>query len=288
MPSGHLSFFDLPEQYRSGRARFTIVPVPFDGTSTWKKGADQGPRALLDASTQVELYDIETGTEPYREGIAAAGEVRATGDVESMVESVGTVVASVLESRSVPVVVGGEHSVSIGAIRAAASSAGGELTVLQLDAHADLRDEYEGSKLNHACVMARARELCPAIAVGIRSMDRSEAAPAKSMPVWYAHEIVGRADWPERVAKSFDGPVYITIDLDVFDPSIMPSTGTPEPGGLGWYEVLALLRSVTETHRVLGFDVVELCPDGSHAAEFLAAKLVYKLMSYIVASGITG
>jgi agmatinase len=170
--------------------------------------------------------------------------------------------------------------VSIGAIRAAVKKYK-KLTVLQLDAHTDLRQEYHGSKYNHACVMARARELCPIVQVGIRSMEAGEKRYLDRTRIFFAEEIWGKADWMDTVVELLEGEVYITIDLDVFDPSIMPSTGTPEPGGLGWYEVLGLMRMVFRNNNVIGFDVVEMCPNPANKGpDFLAAKLIYKLISY--------
>lgn len=256
-----------------------MVPVPFDSTSTWKKGADRGPEAIRAASPYVERYDIETGTEIYTAGIAEHPAAITISDSESMIHAVREAVSGYLRRGAIPVVLGGEHSVSIGAVMAA-SAAYKSLSVLQLDAHADLREEYEGSRYNHACVMARVREVCPSVAVGIRSMDISERHCAE--PVIYAQRIAeGTGQWIEEAVGNLSDDVYITIDLDVFDPSIMPSTGTPEPGGLGWYQVLALLRAVAGSRRIVGFDIVELCPDGHHSADFLAAKLLYKVMTYI-------
>lgn len=275
-----LTYYDLPPHCSDpAQSRFVIIPVPFDATSTWKKGADKGPEAIRNASAQVELYDIETETEVYTAGIAEHPAPIIVSDSESMIGSVCGAATLQLSRGAVPVVLGGEHSVTVGAV-AAASAQYRDLSVLQLDAHADLRDEYEGSQYNHACVMARVRELCPSVAVGVRSMDASERESVE--PVFYAHRIAAAPGrWMEDVIGQLTGDVYITIDLDVFDPSIMPSTGTPEPGGLGWYQVLGLLKAVAEHRRIIGFDIVELCPDGHHAAEFLAAKLCYKLMSYI-------
>ncbi len=273
-------FFDLTEEQSDPRkAKFVLVPVPYDGTSTWKKGADRGPDAIREASAQVELYDIETETEVFSAGIAEHPAPVAVEASDSMIKGVRDAVSPYLSRGVVPVVLGGEHSVSIGAVQAAAA-VHKNLTVLQLDAHADLREEYEGSRYNHACVMARVRELCPTVAVGIRSMERSERD--RIGPVFYAGRIAENpGTWIHDAVAELSDEVYITIDLDVFDPSIMPSTGTPEPGGLGWYQVLTLLREVSARRRVVGFDIVELCPDGHHAAEFLAAKLCYKLMTYI-------
>ena len=177
-------------------------------------------------------------------------------------------------------VLGGEHTVSIGSVRAHLSKFP-DLSVLQLDAHTDLRDEYDGSKYNHACVMARIKELCPIVQVGIRSMDVSEKAVIDADRVFFAKDTLHSGDWTDEVIARLSEKVYVTIDLDVFDPSIMPSTGTPEPGGLLWYDVLALLRAVLTARMVVGFDVVELCPIAAHKApDFLAAKLIYKLLTY--------
>jgi len=197
-----------------------------------------------------------------------------------MVEAVRQKVVHYLAQDKFVVVLGGEHSVSIGPIKAHIAR-NEKITVLQLDAHSDLRDEYESSRYNHACVMARIAELCPITQVGIRSMDYSEKAALDKTRVVFAEDIVNNQGWEEKVVSGLSEKVYITIDLDVFDPSIMPSTGTPEPGGLLWYDVLMLLKSVFDDKEVVGFDVVELCPDERNKApDFLAAKLIYKLLSY--------
>ncbi len=275
------NFGGLPPQY-SGAAdsRIVIVPVPYDGTSTWVKGADKGPAAILSASANLELYDIETDSQIYLDGIFTDEAVTEDRSPEAMVEAVRRRVQGHLANRKLTVVVGGEHSVSVGAVQAYADCYRG-LSVLQLDAHTDLRDEYEGSKYNHACVMARVRELCPIVQVGIRSMDISEKPALTKDRVFFAHEIHDSLTWIDQVVAQLTEQVYITIDLDAFDPSIMPSTGTPEPGGLGWYEVLTLLKAVCRGRTVVGFDVVELCPvETNWAPDFLAAKLIYKILSY--------
>jgi agmatinase len=170
--------------------------------------------------------------------------------------------------------------VSIGAFQAYARHFDG-ISILQLDAHADLRDQYNGSKYNHACVMARAKELCPIVQVGIRSMDSSEKELMDESRVFFAKDIHDKTDWIDKAVAMLSDIVYITIDLDVFGLSIMPSTGTPEPGGLQWYNVLALLKAVCDSKNVVGFDVVELCPDDNNKApDFLAPKLIYKILSY--------
>jgi agmatinase len=275
------NFGGLPPQY-SGAAdsKVVIVPVPYDGTSTWVKGADKGPGAILKASANLELYDIETDSQVYLSGIFTDEPVVGDLDPAEMVGSVRRRVQDHLANSKLVVVVGGEHSVSVGAVQAHAGRYPG-MSVLQLDAHSDLRDEYEGSKYNHACVMARIRELCPMVQVGIRSMDISEKPALVEDRVFFAEDIHGRLAWIDKVVAKLSEQVYITIDLDAFDPSIMPSTGTPEPGGLMWYDVLALLRAVCRRRTVVGFDVVELCPvETSWAPDFLAAKLIYKILSY--------
>jgi agmatinase len=273
-------FGDLPAPYDDpARARIAIIPVPYDGTSTWLKGADRGPEAIIEASSHLELYDIETGTEPYRHGILTDPPVTEAGSPEDMVRAVEARVAAHLEAGRFPVVLGGEHSVAIGAIRAAAGRYPG-LSVLQLDAHTDLRPEYEGSRCNHACVMARARELAPIVQVGIRSMDVSEREGLDPRRVFYAERLRGRRGWARQVLRRLGRQVYLTLDLDVLDPSSMPSTGTPEPGGLDWHQVLELVRRVCRERELVGCDVVELAPSSNRAPDFLAAKLVYKLLAY--------
>lgn len=278
---GMSNFGGLPEPYcKAENSAIVVVPAPFDLTSTWMKGADKGPAAIIEASANVELYDIETDSEVYLRGIFTDGFVEGCASAEQMLEAVERRTAEHIRNGKFVVVVGGEHSVSIGAARAHAGKYE-NLSVLQLDAHADLRDEYNGSKYNHACVMARIKETCPIVQVGIRSMDVSEKPAMDADCVFFAADICNRRDWIQRVAERLSQRVYVTIDLDVFDPGVMPSTGTPEPGGLGWYEVLAVLRAVCREKQVVGFDVAELCPNQiNKAPDFLAAKLIYTFLSY--------
>ena len=275
------NFGDLPEEYSAQeQARVVVVPVPYDRTSTWLKGADKGPMAIIEASAHMELYDIETDSEVYRKGIFTAKAVDGGLLPEDMIEEVKEQVRRYIENDKFVVVLGGEHSVSIGSVRAHIIK-NANLTVMQLDAHCDLRDEYEGSEYNHACVMARIAELCPIMQVGIRSMDCSEKGAIDENRIIFAREIHPNSDWIEKAISKLSDKVYVTIDLDVFDSSIMPSTGTPEPGGLLWYDVLRLLKIVFEKRDVVGFDIVELCPsEGNKAPDFLASKLIYKLLSY--------
>jgi len=275
------NFGDLPDEHSAlENAEVVIIPVPYDGTSTWVKGADKGPEAIIEASANMELYDIETDSEAYRKGIFTAQPIKPRSSPEDMVAAVRRKVQEHLQKGKFTVVIGGEHSISVGSVQAHVEQYS-DMTVLQLDAHCDLRDEYEGSKYSHACVMARIRELCPIVQVGIRSMDSSEKDVLDSSRVFFARDIVESTSWVDEVVAKLSQKVYVTIDLDVFDPSVMPSTGTPEPGGLDWYGVLALLRAVCDRRDVTGFDVAELCPDSRNKApDFLAAKLIYKLLSY--------
>jgi len=281
-------FGDLPAPcFDPATAAIAVLPVPYDRTSTWKKGADLGPAAIIEASHQVEWYDIPTRTEVYRRGIATLEPVVCDEGPEVLADLVDERVTGLLKSGVLPVVLGGEHSVSIGAIRAAARCLPGT-SVLQIDAHADTREEYQGSRFNHACVMARARELCPVVQVGLRAVDISEMPGLDPHRVFWAHDIAaeGRSGtgWMDNAVSPLGDPVWVTIDLDGFDPSVLPATGTPEPGGLDWYQVIGLLERVARRRRVIGFDVVELLPTDEHwASSFLAAKLVYRFLSMIFA-----
>lgn len=261
-------------------AAMAILPVPYDGTSTWIKGADKGPEALLEASFNLEFYDIETDSEVYKKGIATLSPVLTDETPEAMSQEVERRMNEILTDGKFPVLIGGEHSVSIGAFRAMAARYPG-LSILQLDAHSDMRDEYEGSSHNHACVMARAKELTDAITqVGIRSTAIEEKKNINPERIFYAHRIKKSTDWMEQVSRQLGENVYISIDLDVLDPAYMPSTGTPEPDGLDYRQVLELMEKVIREHHVVGVDVVELCPNESNKApDFLAAKLIYQILS---------
>lgn len=274
-----------------GNPAAVILPVPYDLSSSWMKGADRGPRALLEASAYVELYDIETESQPWLRGIETAAPVECEEPPEELTRLVHRRVAEVLGRGAMPVVLGGEHSVTIGAVEATAAAskaAGRAFSVLQVDAHADTRDSYHGSKYNHACVMARAREHGPIVQVGIRAIDPSERDGLDEDRVLWAHEIAaaratGDSGWMDRAIDGLVDDVYLTIDLDAFDPSLVPATGTPEPGGLEWYEVNELVRRLVARRRLVGFDVVELLPQpGHHASDFLAAKLVYRVLAEVL------
>lgn len=275
-------FFDLPPEVADPEsAAAVIVPVPYDRTASWLRGAAGGPEAILEASRYVEVWDLETASEPWRRGIAAAEPVTCEQGPEVLAEQVEAKVSAVLDRGQLPVIVGGEHSVTIGAVRAAHARFEG-LSVLQIDAHADTRESYQGSRYSHACVMARVRELCPIVQVGIRSADSEEIPLLDDERVFWACEIVtsGTGEWISQAVDLLTDEVYVTIDVDAFDPSIVPATGTPEPGGLDWYQVNALLAGVARRREVVGFDIVELLP-GHPPSAFTAAKLLYRFLAEI-------
>jgi agmatinase len=258
-----------------------IVPVPYDGTSTWMKGADKGPDAIMEASFNLEFYDIETESEVHLKGIHTIEPVRENQSPETLVNAVYVKVLSLLNDNKLPVIIGGNHTVSIGAVKAF-SEHFKNISVLQLDAHSDLRQEYEGSSYNHACAMARIREFAPIVQTGIRSMSREEVQFVDRERIFFAHELYHNKSKYSEAIDRLEENVYITIDLDVFDPSLIPSTGTPEPGGPAYFEIMDFLRDVTKKRRVVGFDVVELCPSPvNKAPDFVAAKIIYQLLSYI-------
>jgi agmatinase len=257
-----------------------IIPVPYDETSTWMKGADKGPDAILEASVNLEFYDIETSSEAHLKGIFTVPPILQNESPELLTEAVYYRLLTHLSDNKFPVIIGGNHSVSIGSIKAF-SEHFDNLTVLQLDAHADLRQLYEGSELNHACAMARAREFAPIVQVGIRSMSAEELSYVDRDKMFFSHELYYDKRLYKKAIDKLSENVYITIDLDVFDPSLMPSTGTPEPGGPPYFELMHFLRDVIKARNVVGFDVVELCPSVSNKApDFIAAKIIYQLLSY--------
>lgn len=275
------TYAGIPEQYaRLADADIVLIPVPYDGTSTWQKGADKGPEAFLEASENMELYDIETDSEVYKRGIYLSDPVTENNTPEAMVDAVHKLTKKYINQRKFVTLFGGEHSISIGSIRAF-NECFENLTVLHVDAHADLRKSYEGSTCNHACAVYEASQIANLVQVGIRSMDRFEWGTMQRDKVFFAHEMVQDEYWQDKVLDQLTYNVFITFDLDAFDPSICPSTGTPEPGGLFWYETLEFLKEVFQSKNVVGFDIVELCPNTiDKSSDFLAAKLYYKMLSY--------
>ena len=275
------TYAGIPEKYaKLEHAKIVLIPVPYDGTSTWQKGADKGPKAFLEASENMELYDIETDSEVYKQGVYLTDAVTENTSPESMVNAVHEVTKKYIKRNKFVTVFGGEHSVSIGTIRAF-NEMFPNLTVLHIDAHADLRKSYDGSSCNHACAVYEASQNTNLIQVGIRSMDVKEKSIMNLEKTYFAHDMAIDTSWTDSAIDQMTENVYITFDLDAFDPSILPSTGTPEPGGLLWYETLDFLKQVFTEKNVVGFDIVELCPNKSEkSSDFLAAKLYYKMLSY--------
>ena len=275
------TFGGIPEKYAQEKsAAIYLTSIPYDGTSTWGKGADKGFHAFLAAADNMELYDIETDSEVYKKGIFMPSPVLEDNSPEAMFTATHARTKQLLELDKFLTFFGGEHSISIGIIKAFYEKYD-NLTVLQLDAHTDLRPCYEGSSYNHACAVYDASKNTNLIQVGIRSMDSTEKEYLNREQCYFAQNIKGRTQWMNRAIEQMTDTIYLTLDLDVFDPSIMPSTGTPEPGGMTWYEVLYFLKRVFAEKNVVGFDIVELSPTPTNKApDFLAAKLYYKLLSY--------
>jgi agmatinase len=284
------NFLGLPNEYSDpAKAAVRILPVPYEATVSYLGGTKNGPQAIIDASRAVELYDIELDDEPYEAGVATLPEVHLTGagPAQAMRE-LRKAYAGAWAPGVFVVMLGGEHSISSPPILEHAARLKKErrrLTVLQLDAHGDLRDEWEGTPWSHACVMRRVVDDVNLVQVGIRAISVEERALMRkrksSITTVFAEELEGTDKWMDRVLKALGQDVYITIDVDYFDPSLVPSTGTPEPGGGQWYQALRLLRRVFDEKKVVAADVVELAPMGGNAApDFLVARLVYKLIAY--------
>jgi len=275
-------FLDMPQKFsKAENAKYVLIPVPYDGTSTYIKGAEKGPQAIIDASDSIELYDIQTGLEAYKSGIYTDKHPFSFISPEKMVKEVKERVSFFLQQNKIVGLLGGEHSISIGAIGAYTEKYS-NMSVLQIDAHADLRDSYNGSLFNHACVMRRAQEVANVVQVGIRNVCVEEKSYIIPDNIFYAHDICGKADWMQQAIDRLTEYVYLTIDLDGFDPSIVPATGTPLPGGLLWYETLTFLELLFKSKRVVGFDVVELCPQiENRTSDVLAAVLVYKIICWM-------
>jgi agmatinase len=276
-----MNFGGLEDEFAAlERAHAVVLPVPYDFSTTYQSGTRWGPRAILSASQNMELWDEELGP-TYRTGIHTLPEVEPTAEgPDAMADRVEQATSWILDQGKLPVVLGGEHSITAGTVRAALRKFP-KLSVLQLDAHADMRDRYLDSKYSHACVMRRVREIAPAASVGIRSFSEEEAQQLRMRPVpmWSPRQFRAlQGDWTPILAALSD-EVFVTFDLDALDPGILPGTGTPEPGGLDWYEAVDLLARVASKKRIIGFDVVELSPiAGQVASDFLAARLTYRMI----------
>lgn len=284
MNEPNLNFLDLPGQLTDfERAQVAVLCIPYEASTTYGRGTQRGPQAIVDASHQVEFYDEELDLEPCQIGISTSMPIeKFDSNPEVAMEQISAACDKLLSQNKFVISLGGEHTVTVGLVRAFKKHYP-NLWVLQLDAHSDLRNEYHGSKLNHACVMARVNEICPFLGVGIRSAIKDERNLLKPpSQIHYAHELQRNPSWSSFLVEPLREPVYITIDLDFFDPAIVPAVGTPEPGGFFWYETLAFLRNVIRSRKVVGFDIVELCPQaGFQASDFVAAKLAYKLIGYL-------
>jgi agmatinase len=276
----HLRSFD--------ESKIVVLPVPFERTTSYVAGTRNGHHEILLASGQVELWDEETRSEVFDHGIYTLPELEpASQDMRGALDEIRRVVTSLIERDKFLVVLGGEHSVSVPVVEALAARTP-NLSVLQIDAHADLRESYQGSPFSHACAMRRIVEHVPCVQVAIRSLckEESEAIPGLRTRVFWDHDMRRDPNWIEQVVESLTENVYLTVDVDGLDPAIMPATGTPEPGGLSWHETMALLRAVASKRHLVGCDVVELCPlPGMVGPNFLCAKLIYKILSYRFALG---
>ena len=273
----------LPEPRSFDESRVVILPVPVDRTTSYGGGTRNGPHEILQASSHMELWDEELGVDVHGVGLFTLPEMELPfGELEPLMAEIQRVAAEVLARDKFLVTIGGEHSITPPLVAAAAARHRG-LHVLQIDAHADLRETYMGTPHNHACAMWGSLKHAEITQVGIRSMSTEEAAAVSGLntTVFYDHSMRRDPDWIQKVVASLGDPVYITIDVDGMDPAIMPATGTPEPGGLSWYEMLALLRATISSRNVVACDIVELSPiPGMHAPNFLCSKLIYKILTY--------
>lgn len=268
-----------PEYSDYERSRVVVLPVPYDSTASGWGGAREGPAAIIEASENMELYDIGIGSEPFRTGIHTLPDVAVhAGGPEAMVDRIEEVVGELLDDGKFVVTLGGEHTVAVGAARAYAKRRPG-LSVLAFDANADLRDSYMDSPYSHACTLRRVLEVAPVVQVGLRSAEREEHDLIRERGLPFFSPAEFRAAGPDAIAERLADEVYITFDLDAFDPSHVAAVGTPEPGGLLWDEVSGLLEAVAAARRIVGFDVTELAPSlGPRANAQLAAKLTYRII----------
>jgi len=281
----------LPVTPSFEESKIVILPIPLDRTTSYVPGTRNGPREILQASSHMELWDEELGADVHPAGIFTLPEMELPfGELAPLMDEIRRVASEVLSRDKFLVALGGEHSITPPLVAATAARHPG-LSVLQIDAHADLRDCYMGTPHNHACAMRRSLEYAPITQVGIRSMSTEEAEVVDSLNTTVFYDVTMRRDpaWIDRVVATLSDVVYITIDVDGMDPAIMPATGTPEPGGLSWYEILALLKATITARKVVAVDVVELSPlPGLMAPNFLCSKLVYKILGYRFAGSLRG
>lgn len=286
------NFGGLSEEYTNfKRAKVVVLPVPYERTTSYKKGTSSGPRSIIDASTYMETFDDELNQETYRIGIHTMEELNMSDlPPEEINKKIGETVKEIVKAGKFPIVLGGEHSISVGLV-AALKEFYEDISVLYLDAHYDLRNEYDDTKFSHACAARRISEIAPVVEVGVRSMSKEEKDFLNDLPkgakvdIISVYDILDDAMWNDKVNRLLSKNVYISIDLDVFDPALMPAVGTPEPGGIGWYEFLELMHDVIMDKNIVGMDVVELCPiKDQPASDFFAAKMIYRLLGYMYSS----
>ncbi|MDH4268746.1 MAG: agmatinase [Dehalococcoidia bacterium] len=282
----HQVFAGLEAPYSNlQQAKTVILPVPYDSTSEWRSGSRHGPQAIIDASQYLELYDLELDRQIYKVGISTLPQVEPLlSSPQDMIDRVYTVVKGLIQKEKFVLLLGGEHSLSLGAVRAF-NEAFPALSVLQLDAHADLRNEYLGTKYGQACVMRRIFELCPISQVGVRSLswEEKQFLRQNKLTPFYMSGLASNTDSIDQIADSLTEDVYVTLDVDVLDPSIMPAVGTPEPDGMSWRQVLDIIEGVALHKHVVGFDLMEFCPqEGPGSCAFLLAKLAYRFIGCAV------
>lgn len=266
------------------KAHFVIVPVPYDATTSYGAGARRGPFAIIEASIQLELYDDELDLDSYKAGIHTLPPIEPMIEPEMMQNAISNCLTKILDDSKLPIVIGGDHSISYAPIKTFIER-GEEFTVIHFDAHTDLRYQYQGSKFSHACVIRRVIEHnIPVRQVGIRSFSREDADFLKqtnNIQTFFARNLYNKFEFAEIIKSIQSKKIYITLDVDVFDPSIIPSTGTPEPGGLNWYQVTGIIKELATKFDIIGFDVVELAPNNPTPSEFIISKLIYKTIGYI-------
>ena len=283
LPFNFLGLEDKYSDYK--KAKVAILPIAYDATSSYQPGTRFGPEAIISASRFLELYDEELKTETYKIGINTQPEMRPNLESpDCMIEEIEKVATKILSDKKFLIALGGEHTITLGMVKAFKKFCR-DFSVLSLDAHLDLRNKYEGTKFNHSCVMRRiSEEKIPVVWAGIRSFSKEEAkfAKKKDLKIFSAREISEKKKWQRNLISSLPTKrIYLSIDLDCFDPGIMPAVGTPEPGGLSWYDVTSLFFNLTSTHQIIGFDLVELSPNQTNRApDFLAAKLCYRLLGF--------
>ena len=281
------NFLGIPEKFCNYKTSPVVVlPIPYEGTVSYGRGTKHGPEAIIEASAQVELYDEELQFETYEMGVATLPELDINDiPVGDLYGVIGPAVKKILNDDKFPLILGGEHSITPHIVRAVRDVHKRDFTVLQFDAHADLREEYEGEPFSHASAMARVREIAPAVQVGIRNLSKPEGEIIfdKKYDVFFAHEMRRSSTWiQDAISRIKTDDVYITFDVDALDSSVMPATGTPEPGGMSWYDCVDMLREVFKTKRIIGMDFVELAPiKHMHACEFLVAKLAYRSLGFL-------